>query len=321
MSVGLLIELRIKGEYLERFLHATRLYGHYTRSEPGRPRVEVSQVEGSPGAFIIRETFGTEAARQAHCDSVHAKEWLTIVTPFLHEQPRWRRVSLVLREPPPLPRTPVLEAATSTHSPAARLHLPRLQVAAERIEIARASDGFLRGAPEPCIVVACYWLNDGDALPLGRALYRFGLDGPAPAAIAPRERILDLPMPIERFPVRLYALLLSFEENGGSDIRNAYQDLADPASFVVWSSRHSEPDPAHIAQHASALGPNQGDRVQVLRDGELPDRSQWDDCWVGAASGVIELAGLAEQRILRYHTRSDDGRNDWLTELSFRFAE
>ena len=46
-----------------------------------------------------------------------------------------------------------------------------------------------------------------------------------------------------------------------------------------------------------------------------------DDTWVGAASGVIEFGTRAEERLLRYHTRSSDGRNDWLTELSFRFID
>ena len=45
-----------------------------------------------------------------------------------------------------------------------------------------------------------------------------------------------------------------------------------------------------------------------------------DDSWVGAASGLVEFSGQGEERLLRCHTRSRDGENDWLWELSFRFG-
>lgn len=348
MSVGLLIELRIKHEYLQRFLHATRLYGQRTRNEPGRPRVEILKCEAPLGGFVVREIFDSVAALDAHAAAAHTREWLTAVSPFLDGELRSQRVALVLSEPPPLPRPhrpPVLEASTSlpatktaaikwrpfapghdpipspTHGPAAPLRLPRVQVAVERIEIASAHDGFLRGAPEPCILVGCYSVNDTETLSLGRALYRFALDRAAPCALAPRERILDLPMLSEGFPKRLYVLLLAFEENGGSDICLSYQNLVDPASFFVWSSNPSEPEPLRIHDHASTLRPNLCERVQLLRDGESLLAAAHDDAWVGAASSVIEFTQPDQEFVLRYHTGSADGRNDWLTELSFRFAD
>lgn len=347
MSVGLLIELQVKQEYLQRFLHATRLYGQHTRNEAGRPRVEILKREAPLGAYLVREIFSNQASLDAHSASEHARAWLAAVSPFLDGELRWQRVALVLSEPPPLPRParpPVLEASTSlprtkteavkwrpfarnldrlpgaARVPAAALHLPRLQVAVERIEIASVHDGFLRGAPEPCIVVGCYSLAETEALPLGRALYRFGLDGPAPCAIIPRERILDLPVLVERFPMRLYVLLLAFEENGGSDVRCSYQDLADPAAFFLWTSTQSEPDPLSIVDHGRALRENSCHRVQILRDGQPLDSAAQDDTWVGAASSVLEFKSPGQESVLRYYTRSADGRNDWLTELSFRFS-
>lgn len=348
MSVGLLIELQVKHEYLDRFLHATRLYGQHTRHELGSPRVEILRLEAPLGAFVIREIFKSQAALEAHSGSTHALEWLAAVSPFLDGELRWQRVAPVLSEPPPLPRPPrppVLEAATAlprtqteaakwrpfarshdrvpspAHAPAAPLRLPRLQIAVERIEIASVHDGFLRGAPEPCILVGCYSLDDAGGVSLGRALYRFALDRPAPSAIAPRERILELPVLIERFPIRMCVLLLAFEENGGSDIRSAYQDLADPEAFFVWSSNQTEPDPLRMLDHAAALRPNHCDRVQILRDGEPLHAATDDDTWVGAASSAIEFIHPEQESVLRYHTRSADGRNDWLTELSFRLVE
>ncbi|HKO49054.1 MAG TPA: antibiotic biosynthesis monooxygenase [Polyangiaceae bacterium] len=351
MAVGVLIELRVKQEYLDRFLHATRLYCQYTRKEPGRPRVEIFELEAGVGGFMVRETFHNQAALDAHSSTAHARQWLATVTPFLEGALRRQRAVVVLSEPPPVPRParpPALEASTSlprtktdavkwrpfarsddrvpsaAYAAAAPLQLPRVQVAVERIEVASVHDGFLRGAPEPCILIGCYSLNGAEPAPLGRALYRFSLDSldsRAPCTLAPCERVLDLPVLIERFPVRLCVLLLAFEENGSSDIRSAYQDLADPASFFVWSSRHSEPDPLRVGAHAATLQPNHCDRVHMLRDGEPLHAAAHDDTWIGAASGVIEFTGPGQETVLRYHTRSLDGRNDWLTELSFRLLE
>jgi len=348
MSVGLLIELQVKHECLDRFLHATRLYGQHTRNELGSPRVEVLRLEAPLGAFVIREIFKSQAALEVHSSTAHAREWIAAVSPFLDGELRWQRAALVLSELPPLPRPPrppVLEAATAlprtqteaakwrpfarsherapspAHAPAVPLRLPRLQIAVERIEIASVHDGFLRGAPEPCILVGCYSLDDAEAVSLGRAIYRFALDRPAPSAIAPRERILDLPVLIERFPIRICILLLAFEENGGSDIRSSYRDLADPGAFFVWSSNQMEPDPLPMRDHASLLRPNHCNRVQILRDGEPLHAAIDDDTWVGAVSSAIEFIRPEQESVLRYHTRSADGRNDWLTELSFRLVE
>jgi hypothetical protein len=41
---------------------------------------------------------------------------------------------------------------------------------------------------------------------------------------------------------------------------------------------------------------------------------------VGAPLGVVEFAHPIEDRIVRFHTRSADSRNDWLFELSLRLA-
>ena len=348
MSIGVLTELRIKHEYLARFLLATRLYSHRTRCEAGRPCVEIFRCETPLGTFVIRETFCDQAGLEAHASSEHVREWLDTVSTFADGALRSQRVVSVLSEPPALlrkQRPAVLETAT-VHPPTyaetapgitrsalnelrrgeppapevAPLSLPRLQINLERIEIANMHDGFLRGDPEPCVVVGCYQLNGSEAESIGRALYRFSLKRPVPCDLSPRQRLLDLPVMSEHFPLSVCVLLFAFEENGGSDIRAAYQDLAAPASFFVWSESQSDPEPVRIGQHAFGLRANHCESVQVLRDGEAPHRGTRDDSWVGAASGVIKFTAQAQEGLLRYHARSHDGRNDWLTELSFRLA-
>ena len=162
MSVGVLIELQIKCEYEERFLLATRLYSHHTRDEPGRPQVEILSCEGELGGYVIRESFASRAALEAHAQAEHARLWLDTVSAFVHGEIKSRRVLTVLSGPPPLPhaaRPHALETSSAlpgTHAEAVRwrafagqkeassaeypsaapLHLPRLQVAVERIEVA-----------------------------------------------------------------------------------------------------------------------------------------------------------------------------------------
>ena len=159
MSIGVLTELRIKHEYLGRFLFATRLYSRRTRCEAGQPCVEIFRCDAPLGMFVIRETFCDQAGLEAHASSEHSREWLDIVSTFADGAVRAQRVALVCTEPPALPRTPrppVLETATvlpATYPEAvpgragvvsnetlgreppavAALCLPRLEVNIERI--------------------------------------------------------------------------------------------------------------------------------------------------------------------------------------------
>jgi len=346
MSVGVTVELEVQSAFEDRFLLATRLYGQHTRNEPGKPRLDISKREDAPCTYVIHETYRNEGGLRAHLQAEHTRQWLDTVSEFVAERPVLRRVSpIAYNVPPPLPRPSrqaVLETSTcwpSTQAEASRwrlfpgesapaeaahiaatpLHLPRLQIAVERLEIASARDGFLRGAPDPCFVLACYRFDGEEVEPLGRAIYRFDV-GRAPCELVRRERLLDLPVLLESYPMRLGVLLLAFEENHGSDIQEAYRDLAEPESFFVWNASQAEPNPLPLAQHAGQIRPNHCDRVQLLRDGETLLDSVRDDTWVGAASGAVVFAARTEERILRCHARSLDEQNDWLAELSFRFS-
>lgn len=346
MSVGVTIELQVQSEFEDRFLLVTRLYGQHTRAEASKPRVDISKREDAPCTYVIHEMYRTEGGLRAHLQAEHARQWLETVSEFVAEPPVLRRVSpIAYNVPPPLPRAPrppVLETSTrwpstqaeasrwrlvtgetarpdATHVAATPLHLPRLQIAVERLEIASAREGFLRGAPDPCLVLACYRFEGEEVEPLGRAIYRFAVER-APCELVRQERLLDLPVLLENYPMRLGVLLLAFEENHGSDIQEAYRDLAEPESFFVWNATQAEPNPVPLAQHARQIRANHADRVQLLRDGETLLDSVRDDTWVGAASGAVEFATRTDERILRCHTRSLDEHNDWLAELSFRFS-
>ena len=341
MTIGVLIELRIERAYRERFLHATRLYALHTRKEATKPRVEILELDDGHG-FLIRELYPNEAAIEFHSSTEHARSWLELTSTIVDGRVVARRFSSLLSEPAPLaraPRPPALESATTLPStrrealgwgkkksraalplPPSPLHLPRLQAVVERVEVASAHDGFLRGAPDLCLLTACYRVDGVETEVLGRAIYRFELAQPTPCEVLRHDRVLDLPVLVEHFPLRIYVVVVAFEENGGSDVRSTYQDLGDPKSLFLWSLRQDEPNPIALGQHAAELRVNQSEPVQTLRVNEAQGESVQDDSWVGAASGLVEFSTEGEARLLRCHTRSRDGKNDWLWDLSFRFA-
>ncbi len=336
MNVGVLMEMRVRAEQRERFLLATSLYAQHTRDEATRPRVEVLECEGG-SEFCIRELYSNEAALEEHARAEHARQWLATVSELVEGTVVARRIARLIGEPPALPRPPraALETATalpSTHReasargsggsperPSIPLRLPRLQVMVERVEVASAQDGFLRGAPDLCLLAGCYLVAGHEAKLLGRAVYRFELGSAAPCEVIRRDQVLDLPVLVEQFPLRVYVAVLAFEENGGSDVRSAYRDLSEPGALFFWSSLQDEPNPIALAQHAAQLRPNDCERVQTLSGSGVHGDAARDDSWVGAASGLVEFTGQGQDRLLRCHTRSRDGKNDWLWELSLRF--
>lgn len=345
MTNGVLIRLHVKREYRERFLLATRLYIRQSQNEAARPRLELLELEDDADLsirerheFVLRESYSSRAMINAHARSEHTQRWLATVAEFA-DGPLTTQRFQPIAEPPPLPRLPgpaALESATvlprahreatagqsvsgATHS-SRPLHLPRLQVVVERVEIASAHEGFLRGAPDLCLLVGCYRITDRDAELLGRAVYRFELGQTAPCEVIRQDRVLDLPVSLGNASLGVYVAILAFEENGGSDIRSAYQDLSDPASLFFWNSLQDDPTPITVMQHAAQLQPNHCERTQTLTTHGSHAATARDDSWVGAASGRVEFSAPGEERLLRCHTRSQDDRNDWLWELSFRFV-
>jgi hypothetical protein len=153
---------------------------------------------------------------------------------------------------------------------------------------------------------------------LGRAIYRFKLRKEAPCALILQDRLLDVPLPLEGFPVRVCLLICALEENGGTDIQAVYRDFGRPEQFMVWTASESEPEPKPL--HEFGHGPHASERVHVLCDGEQLSGSLGDDTWVGAACAVVEFKASGEHRIVNFHTASADRRNDWLSSVSLRLG-
>jgi quinol monooxygenase YgiN len=345
-GVGIIIELRVKLECEERFVVATRLYGLRTRTETSTQRFEILKRRDAACDFVISVLFRNDAALEAHVAAPHTRDWIGTVKEFVEGEVSVRRVQPLVNELlPPLPRPPyrpALETATRLpsrraeasgwptaavsrpssppgHCQALPLLLPRIEVSLHRLEIASAHEGPLRGQADPCFLVGVYKLDGDRAEMLGRAIYRFTLAAAPPCELVRSDRLLDLPVFAEGFPVRVGVIVLAFEENGGSDIRAAYQDLGDPEQLSVWPTRQAEPDPVRLGPYSARTAVNRPERVNLLRDGEALGKSH-DDAWVGAAIAAVEFAKQGDERLVRYHTVSDDGRNDWHSEFGLHFG-
>lgn len=335
-GVGLFVDVKIKPGCEAEFLAATRLYRFRTAQDAGTSHCDVLRSDGEQDGFVVYASFVDPAAVERHFASTFAKQWIEAVTSFLAAPIKVRRCPIAIRGamPPPLPR-PVLESSSSLASfqaqrkrlvphgvPVAKpgpLRLPRLEVVVEEIDFAAASDGPLRGMPDPCFLLACYDL-DGQALLLGRALYRFTLEEAAPCSMRGTERLLDVAVPRHRLPFRCLFVLVAFEENGGRDVTRVYQELGRPEAFMLWGSEQALPNPLPLAEYAQSIQPGQAQRIQLLCHGTALQDSTTDDSWVGAGAALLELP-QAEDSLLHFRVHSPDGKNDWTLRLSLRFGE
>lgn len=326
-SLSVIVETRIRVDCEERFLVTTRLYGLKMRRHPDTTRFDLFKRTDAPCDFVVQITFTNEKAADAFLVAPNTKNWMQSIAGFLDGPMSIRRAMPLSAEPlPPIARPPPLPVLETLRFPTAsralELRLPRLEIVLERVEFASAHETrFLGGAPDPCIVIGCYAVEPfvhTETL-MGRALYRLKVTEPTPHAVVSAERLLDLPVHFEPLPRRACLVLLAFEENGGSDVRSAYQTLGDPEHLLSWRTRESEPDPQRLGQHAGATL-SDGDGVQLLCDGRPLAETASDDSWVGASLSVVEFTTRPEERVVRCHTRSPDGRNDWLFELSLRLG-
>lgn len=356
-GAGLLLELQVKRGFEEQFLSVTRLYRLHTVASRGCFRFELLQRDDAARSFLIHQIFRDDRTLRSHATAEHTRSWLRAMDVMLEGEPIVRRVSrlaaepLPPRSPPPLPNAfletasvwpehaddrfgwrPVAstflasEAAASSAGPNTRQApklgstLPRLQLVVSRLEIACATETSLWGRPRPCLVVGCYKIGSQQAEGLGRAIYRFGKGMAPPCELARDDRLLDVSVLFEHYPLRVGVLVLGLEENGGSTIRTVFQDLAEPEQFMLWRAPEPEPNPRRLADHCASAALNLGERVHVVHDGASFSESVSDDYLVGASMAVVEFTALGQERVIRCHTVSASRENDWMSVFRISLA-
>ncbi len=81
------VEIRVKSEYIEEFIHATLENYEDSIREPGNLRFDVLQSVDDPARFTLYEAYESEEAAGAHKQTEHYARWRDTVAPWM-EKPR-----------------------------------------------------------------------------------------------------------------------------------------------------------------------------------------------------------------------------------------
>lgn len=186
-----------------------------------------------------------------------------------------------------------------------------VQVLLERVEFAAGHDGFLRGKPEPVLILGAYMIVGDELTLMGRAMFEASVKEPYPSVTqvggAP---LLDLVVNEETS--NLCLLCLAVERDGGKDVARAYALLEEPGRLRSWSPDEQIPEPKPLRQLAEGPElPPAGRAVHLLwRDNVLGEDFASDD-WVGAAFFVTPIGWRRATKRYRLRFLSRDRRNDW----------
>ncbi len=191
----------------------------------------------------------------------------------------------------------------------------QVQPRVERLELAKGYDGFLRGAPEPTLLVAVYGVTGTRARLAGRYVYRFEQPTAYPCKVSTREPSHESCVVVVAEPSdRLVLLVLAIEEDSGRGLQALYAELERADAIVVWPPDTVTPAPLLLGElEPQAMAPDLGHRVHVLL-GELDPAAKLEgDDWVDAA--VLHAAATTQRKRCRFHLCCANARNDWTAEL------
>lgn len=200
-------------------------------------------------------------------------------------------------------------ATRATRGPALEARVVRLELGA--LEIARGSDGFLRGAPEPVLVAGLFVERDGIVELLARNVVRFARPSKIPATVR-AEGTQDVRA--ERrvsTGERFFGLVCAIEEDVGSGVRRAFEMLEEPASLLCFRTDTREPEPIALAaaldgawsgSEKTGVGPY---AIELLANGRPFAAEVAGDDFLGATLVGLERAWTSSR--LRFASAN----NDW----------
>ncbi len=79
------IQVHVKPEHCEEFLHATLENARNTVEEPGALRFDVLRQADDPTRFVLYEVYFDEAGMEAHKATPHYARWRDVVAPWMAE--------------------------------------------------------------------------------------------------------------------------------------------------------------------------------------------------------------------------------------------
>lgn len=188
----------------------------------------------------------------------------------------------------------------------------------QTLEVARGHDGFLRGKPEPALLVAVYRTDGAHPASLvGRLLLRAQVKSGMPCSVELGARELRYEA---RFATteRLLALVLSVEENTGDGVAALYTLFENPAKLLIYNAGESVPSPLSLEEWAKreCRAPT-AHAIEVLRDGgSLEELAESDQFIAASAFTVGAHARSNEDWRMQFVAR--DERNDWTLLVRMR---
>jgi quinol monooxygenase YgiN len=317
-------ELAIEPTAERRLLRAMEPYGSRTRKDPGVLRCELLRHADDRCKYVLYEAFNDEATHDAHMRKKHT----TLFRFDLNEMALGPLVTRKLENatplvaPAPVARAPAEASSRSsaweTVANARSKNLKRdepfvwMRAKLSRVEFATATDGPLRGFPDPALVLAIYRLEDQKPALIGRLLWRITMAREAPYVVQPSEAILEVPCSIQHFPAKVIVMVIGIEENGGRGVQEAYQRLEPADGTMLSKIHHDEATTCGLAEFSSGDAlPPQAVAVLPIVDGAALSDHMHNDTWVGAGASVIELRPLRLEEVVQFHLCTHASVNDW----------
>ena len=80
-----LVHVKVKTEYLDDFIEASRKNHMGSVREPGNKRFDVLQSADDPCVFVLYEAYASKEAAAAHKSTAHYAEWRDAVAGWMAE--------------------------------------------------------------------------------------------------------------------------------------------------------------------------------------------------------------------------------------------
>jgi quinol monooxygenase YgiN len=310
-------ELAIEPTAERRLLKAIGIYVSRTGKDPGVLRCELLRHADDRCRYVLYEAFRDEATHDAHLRKKHT----TLFRFDLNEMALGPLVTRKLENavpltppPPPSSRRSAWETVANARSKNLKHDEPFVWMRAKltRVEFATATDGPLRGLPDPALVLAIYRLEDQKPALIGRLLWRITMAREAPYVVQPSEAILEVPCSIQHFPAKVIVMVIGIEENGGHGVQEAYQRLEPADGTMLSKIHHDEATTCALAEFTSGEAlPPQAVAVLPIVDGMALSDCMHNDAWVGASASLLELRPQRLEEVIQFHLCTDARLNDW----------
>ena len=190
-----------------------------------------------------------------------------------------------------------------------------LRVALETLEIARGHDGFLRGKPEPALLVAAYRV--GGTAPsclVGRLLVRAQLKSEIPCSVELGQSEVHYDA---RFGVaeRVVVLALAIEEDSGDGVQALYTAFETPEQLMLYDTLEAEPVPRSLDEWSRTdCAAPLARPVEVLLGAASLERLATSDDYISASAFSVTANARCDD-VWRLPFVARDSRNDWTLVL------